>query len=182
MVIGKMMWHPMFDTEEVESLLVLEHNVEKDYSVCKVHHKDFVVNRQDRQQIKYVSDYETFSRLHSASSWFKIKVFIGASFFKRYHETIREFVRSFMLTTNEVDGKEKIRLLKDFINMHIIPDERTNTMMDILDELCQEVSTMILKNKKAKVIQDVWRHVVSNPNHYICQQRLMREWDYLVKN
>jgi len=39
-----------------------------------------------------------------------------------------------------------------------------------------------LMTRKAKLIQGVWREVVADPYHIVCQKRLMREWDELGNN
>ena len=170
LVVGVIKWRPVFSLEDIESFLVLEHDLVKNYSLCKAYHKSFM---DDKVVKRHVNDHVTFTRLYNASSWFKVKTFLGHGFHDNYYKTIKVFIDSLMKTTDEIKEKDKIRMLKDFvIKYNCIQD-----IMGVLDDLCEEVSHTLLKEKKARVIQNVWRKVVSDPNHVVCQRRLMREWD-----
>ena len=170
LVLGVIKWCQVFSLEDIESFLVLEHDLVKNYSICKAYHKSFM---DDKVVKRHVNDHVTFTRLYNASSWFKVKTFLGHGFHDNYYKTIKVFIDSLMKTTDEIKEKDKIRMLKDFVMKH----NCVHNMMSVLDDVCEEVSHALLTAKKARVIQNVWRKVVSDPNHIVCQKRLMREWD-----
>lgn len=46
---------------------------------------------------------------------------------------------------------------------------------------CQEESNNRLQQKKARQIQQYWKRIVTDPNHPICQRRLLHEFNTLLE-
>ena len=40
---------------------------------------------------------------------------------------------------------------------------------------------MIMTNHYAHILQRVWRHVATSPDHPVCRRRLFREWESLIE-
>lgn len=102
---------------------------------------------------------------------------VGVTYFDHM---LRKHVREM----SESDRCNAIWTLKTYLGGIMPMYERIKVWMEgsrgLLDDLMQEEAYMRLKEHKAKLIQQVWRRVISNPCHVVCQRRLMREWGELA--
>jgi hypothetical protein len=187
--VSTVLWRAVFGHEDIESDLVLEHDDNKNYSVFRIYNRGFfegLVAPKDSSREVNVDDLETLRRVIDGSDWFKMKVFIGVGMKTEFYKKICELITNIICQGTELDNTEKIKMLKLYITRHtrhtfVSPDEeRLLGMHALLDELMETESSARLRNKKAQVIQNVWRQIVCDPGHNVCKRRLLHEFQGLT--
>lgn len=126
-----------------------------------------------------LSDIETVHALVKACEWFMpyFSTHKWRSTYLIVMSKCDEILKQYIIANEaSLDLREKISVLKTILNQGLVMP----LCEELLDALLEELAVRKLMNKKATIIQRIWRDIVVNPNHPVCQSRLRHEFEEMV--
>lgn len=138
--------------------------------------------------VRSISDHEASCLLYECLNSNLGNLFTNLSLWLKHHKQCRgkliEVLVPLIKATWSIDEVKRQYIYQKWhlfgvprVVLNEYTPEIVHMLDDILSDLLEAEANSRLVNKKAVVIQRIWRDVISNPYHPCCRRRLLREFN-----